>query len=136
MTDPRNFVDWVCDPARTNDELFTGELLIEQRRHEVDWRDARLFAALRSLCQIFFERAILQFSASRLQQRQKDFAPVLDRGENACNLQIVAVRSIINLELVRTVAAFDQQSRGFLAAHFSMIDPRDWIAVPMFPSAF
>jgi hypothetical protein len=37
MKDPRNFVDWVCDPARTNDELFTVELLIEQRRHESDW---------------------------------------------------------------------------------------------------
>jgi len=37
MKDPRNFVDWVCDPARTNDELFTVELLIEQRRNDVDW---------------------------------------------------------------------------------------------------
>jgi hypothetical protein len=37
MKDPRNFVDWVCDPARTNDELFTVELLIEQRRSNPDW---------------------------------------------------------------------------------------------------
>ncbi|MEY2520037.1 MAG: internalin [Verrucomicrobiota bacterium] len=37
MKDPQNFVDWVCDPARTNDELFTVELLIEQRRHDRDW---------------------------------------------------------------------------------------------------
>jgi hypothetical protein len=37
MEDPRNFVEWVCDPARTNDELFTVELLIEHRRHALDW---------------------------------------------------------------------------------------------------
>ena len=37
MKDPRDFVDWVCDPARTNDELFTVELLIEQRRSNPDW---------------------------------------------------------------------------------------------------
>jgi hypothetical protein len=34
---PRDFVEWVCDPARTNDELFTVELLIEQRRSNPDW---------------------------------------------------------------------------------------------------
>lgn len=37
MNVPQDFVDWVCDPARTNDELFTVELLIEQRRHSPDW---------------------------------------------------------------------------------------------------
>jgi hypothetical protein len=37
MRNPRDFVEWVCDPARTNDELFTVELLIEQRRSNLDW---------------------------------------------------------------------------------------------------
>jgi hypothetical protein len=37
MRNPRDFVEWVCDPARTNDELRTVELLIEQRRSDPDW---------------------------------------------------------------------------------------------------
>jgi len=37
MSDPRNFVAWVCDPARTNDELFTVEVIIEQERFSPRW---------------------------------------------------------------------------------------------------
>jgi hypothetical protein len=37
MSDPRNFVERVCDPAGTNDELFTVELLIEQKRFSMSW---------------------------------------------------------------------------------------------------
>jgi len=37
MREPRNFVEWVCDPARTNDELFTVERLIEHARSNSDW---------------------------------------------------------------------------------------------------
>jgi len=92
-------------------------------------QNARLVDALPSLSQILFERAILPFPTRALQQRQKDLAPIVNRGENAGNFQIVAVWAIINLELVRTVAAFYQQSRGFFASYFSMMDPRDRITV-------
>ena len=37
MRDPRNFVEWVCDPARTNDELFTVEVIIERERFSPRW---------------------------------------------------------------------------------------------------
>jgi hypothetical protein len=37
MKDPRNFVEWVCDPARTNDELFTVEVIIERERFSPRW---------------------------------------------------------------------------------------------------
>ena len=37
MDVPQDFVNWVCDPARTNDELFTVECLIEMGRCRHDW---------------------------------------------------------------------------------------------------
>jgi hypothetical protein len=37
MRNPQDFVEWVCDPSRTNDELFTVELLIEHRRSSPNW---------------------------------------------------------------------------------------------------
>ncbi len=32
-----DFISWVCDPARTNDELFTVELLLDQARLGLEW---------------------------------------------------------------------------------------------------
>src|SRR5664279_3186690 len=37
MNDEQDFMSWVSDPARTSDELFTVELLIEIERHGRDW---------------------------------------------------------------------------------------------------
>ncbi len=38
MKEPQDFIAWACDPARTNDELFTVELLIELMRYRSNWR--------------------------------------------------------------------------------------------------
>ncbi|MBA3833502.1 MAG: hypothetical protein H0X34_16735 [Chthoniobacterales bacterium] len=37
VSKPADFVGWVTDPARTNDELFTVELLLERMRVWQDW---------------------------------------------------------------------------------------------------
>ena len=37
MSDPGDFVGWATDPARSGDELFTVELLIERMRHSLQW---------------------------------------------------------------------------------------------------
>jgi hypothetical protein len=37
VTEPTDFLRWVTDPARTNDELFTVELLIERMRPWQHW---------------------------------------------------------------------------------------------------
>src|SRR5438046_5125740 len=37
VSKPADFIGWVTDPARTNDELFTVELLIERMRYWQNW---------------------------------------------------------------------------------------------------
>lgn len=37
MNTEEDFLSWVSDPRRTNDELFTVELLIASKRHALDW---------------------------------------------------------------------------------------------------
>ena len=37
MNQPADFLAWVTDPQRTNDELFTVELLLERMRIRPDW---------------------------------------------------------------------------------------------------
>lgn len=37
MSQPADFLAWVTDPQRTNDELFTVELLLERMRISPDW---------------------------------------------------------------------------------------------------
>lgn len=110
MTEPQDFLAWVCDPARTNDELFTVEILIEGARGGTDWPFSHVDGSYDARMERARERKFNP--AHRPALHRDELKALMARAETVTNFSgaYMDSRPLRNLEALRFFPALTQVS--------------------------